>query len=75
MSMHERFAPSEEVAFSATVPSPSQWFALVGARFATWVKNCADYYAAAAAYEHLCRLSDAELKHRALSRDILARDL
>jgi hypothetical protein len=75
MNMHESVAPSEEIAFSAAPPSPSQWFALLGARLATWVKNCADYYAAAAAYEHLSRLSDAELKHRALSRDMLARDL
>jgi hypothetical protein len=39
------------------------------------VRDCADHYAAAAAYEHLSRLSDAELKHRGLSRGILVRDL
>ena len=44
-------------------------------RFAAWVRNCADRYAAAAAYDDLSRLSDMELKHRELSRDILARDL
>jgi hypothetical protein len=75
MSMHESFASSEKVTFAETAPSPSQWLAMLGARFATWAQNCADYYVAAAAYEDLSRLSDAELKHRALSRDILARDL
>jgi hypothetical protein len=39
------------------------------------VKRCADHYASATAYEELSRLSDAELKHRGLTRDILARDL
>jgi hypothetical protein len=75
MNMHESFAASETITFNETAPSPSQSFASLGARFATWVKTCADQYAAAAAYEHLSRLSDTELKHRGLSRDILARDL
>jgi hypothetical protein len=39
------------------------------------MKNCADNYAAATAYDSLSRLSDTQLKHRGLSRDILARDL
>jgi hypothetical protein len=37
--------------------------------------TCADYYAAAARYEELSRLSDGELERRGLSRDRLARDL
>jgi hypothetical protein len=37
--------------------------------------TCADYHAAAARYEELSRLSDAELERRGLSRDRLARDL
>ena len=41
---------------------------------ATWANSCADYYAAAAMYEQLSRLSDAELHRRGLSRDTLARD-
>lgn len=43
--------------------------------FVTWVDNCADYYAAAAIYEQLSRLSNAELHKRGLSRDTLARDV
>jgi hypothetical protein len=44
-------------------------------RLVGWLKARADDYAAAAAYENLSRLSDAELRHRSLSRDVLARDL
>jgi hypothetical protein len=35
----------------------------------------ADHYAAAAMYEQLSRLSDAELQRRGLSRSTLARDV
>jgi hypothetical protein len=48
---------------------------LLWAKFRTWLKGCAEAYAAAAAYENLWRLSDAELRRRSLSRDVLARDL
>jgi hypothetical protein len=37
--------------------------------------TCADYYAAAAMYEQLSALSDAELMRRGLSRATLARDV
>jgi hypothetical protein len=39
------------------------------------VDACADYYAAAALYEQLSKLSDAELARRGLSRATLARDV
>jgi hypothetical protein len=39
-----------------------------------WVEVCADYYAAAALYEQLSALSDAELARRGLSRATLAQD-
>ena len=42
---------------------------------AAWARTCVDYWAAAAAYDDLSRLSDTQLKHRGLSRDIIARDL
>ena len=41
----------------------------------TWRDTCADYYAAAAMYEQLSALSDAELARCGLSRTTLARDL
>jgi hypothetical protein len=40
-----------------------------------WIHTCADYWAAAATYEHLSRLSDADLQRRGLSRTTLARDI
>jgi hypothetical protein len=39
-----------------------------------WINTSADAYAAAALYEHLSRLSDAELRRRGLSRSNLALD-
>jgi hypothetical protein len=49
----------------------SGWLAWIGA----WISACRDYYAAAAAYDELRRLSDAELARRGLNRETLARDL
>jgi hypothetical protein len=40
-----------------------------------WVNCCADYYGAAAMYEQLSKLSDAELRKQGLSRDTLAQDV
>jgi len=48
---------------------------LLGQRIVTWANACADYYAAAALYEHLGKLSDAELQRRGLSRETLAREV
>jgi hypothetical protein len=75
MSVHERFATTEMTISGAGAPPGLSWLGLLGVRLAPWVKACADHYAAAAAYEDLSRLSDTQLKHRGLSRDILARDL
>jgi hypothetical protein len=44
-------------------------------RLLAWVETCADYYVAAAKYEQLSRLSDAELHRRGLCRATLAWDL
>src|SRR5262245_39945766 len=54
---------------------PAVWLRLAGAKLWAWVKNWANDWAAAAAYDDLSRLSDTELKHRSLTRDILSRDL
>ena len=74
MNMHERFSPLDEPTSIARAPGPAAWLTVCALLYA-WAKNWADHWAAAAAYDDLSRLSDAELKHRALSRDILARDL
>ena len=42
---------------------------------AAWTSTCAAYYAAAARYEELSRLADAELRRRDLARETLARDI
>jgi len=42
---------------------------------AAWVGTCVDYYRAAALYDDLSRLSNAELGRRGLSRATLAWDL
>ena len=42
---------------------------------AAWIETCADYYDAAAVYDQLSRLSDAELRRRGLSRTTLARQI
>jgi hypothetical protein len=47
----------------------------LGTRCADWLATAARYYAAAAAYEQLSRLSDAELHRRGFSRASLASDI
>jgi len=47
----------------------------IASRTSAWIETCADYYAAAATYEQLARLSDAELHRRGLSRATLGRDV
>jgi len=42
----------------------SGWFGSLAVRIVAWVTTCADHYHAAALYEELSRLSDAELKRR-----------
>ena len=57
----------------ATVESVQPIYKLVwtiGLRLRACAKTCADYYAAAAMYEHLSALSDAELTRRGLSHDL-----
>jgi hypothetical protein len=44
-------------------------------RIGDYVDAMANYYAAAAIYEQLYRLSNAELRRRGLSRENLARDV
>jgi len=48
--------------------------ALAG-RLVAWCGTCVDYYQAAAFYEELSALSDAELQRRGLSRATLGRDV
>jgi hypothetical protein len=72
--------------FAQSAPAHSVTTDDVGASLATGLKSlcqrvaafattCADKYAAAALYDQLRGLSDAELGNRGLSRDTLARDV
>jgi hypothetical protein len=50
-------------------------FSSIARRIGDYIEVLADYYAAAAMYEQLSRLSGAELQRRGLSRETLARDV
>jgi len=75
MTMHDRLLPAQ------TGPRPASAFPLAGSissagrRIADWLATAADYYTAAAVYEQLSGLSDAELQRRGLSRATLAWDI
>jgi len=55
--------------------SRGQWAQSVYRSVSIWVETCVEYYEAAAMYEDLRRLSDAELRRCGLSRETLARDV
>ena len=74
MNTQEIVASAEEMMSPATVAVSPLW-AVWRASLAAWLNRCADRWAAVAAYEELSRLSDAQLEHRGLRRDTLARDL
>ena len=54
--------------FKARIASMAKWIG-------DYIETMAEYYAAAAMYEQLSKLSDAELQRRGLSRHTLARDV
>lgn len=60
---------------AASAPSLAGAARKVVQRVVQAIETCADYAAAAALYEHLSHLSDAELKRRGLSRESLGRDV
>ena len=74
MAIHDQILPKE--AFEFREPTSSlQLDQIRRLQIVMWVETCADYYAAAAMYEQLSGLSDAELMHRGLSRGTLAHDI
>src|SRR5262245_5230927 len=74
MTTHDQILPTKALAARPTM-TLSDWIRCVGWRIMTWVDTCADHYAAAAMYEQLSALSDAELMRRWLSRATLAHDV
>jgi hypothetical protein len=75
VDMHGRSLDPEGTTLAATALDRSSWPRSPRAWLATWAKNFGDQYAVAVAYDALSHLSDTALKHRGLSRDILARDV
>jgi hypothetical protein len=51
------------------------WVRELRRSLAAWAATCAAYYAAAARYQDLSRLANAELRRRGLTRGTLARDV
>jgi hypothetical protein len=74
MTVHDRLFASEVLAANKPSAPLVSWISSIVWRLMAWVETCADYYAAAAVYEQLSGLSDAELARRGLSRATLAHD-
>jgi hypothetical protein len=75
MATSDQLFGSDIVAAGASTDALSKWTRSLGLSLGEWIDTCAHYYAAAAMYEQLSGLSDAELTRRGLSRATLARDL
>jgi hypothetical protein len=75
MALYEQITENEVASSSEPASSPSSLIKSIGRRIVMWASTCADYWAAAALYDELRGLSDAELQRRGLSRDTLARDV
>jgi hypothetical protein len=75
MTTHSQILSADPIVAGRLAGSFPNWIRSLGQRITTWVDTCADYYAAAAMYEELSKLSDAELMRRGLSRAALARDV
>ena len=56
-------------------PSRASRLGPLAAYLVAWCQTCTDYYKAAALYEKLSALSDAELQSRGLSRATLAQHI
>ena len=75
MTLHAQTFGHEAAATQAATEAAQSLSCSVKAvykRIAVWVQTCADYWAAAALYDSLRGLSNAELHKRGLSRDTLA---
>jgi hypothetical protein len=75
MTIREQIFSNAALATDKQAGSLAGWIKSIGGRIVTWADTCADYYAAAALYEQLSALSDAELMRRGLSRATLAHDV
>ena len=74
MTQHQPLLPARAARCNELRPQVFEVISSLGTRIARWITTAADYYSAAAVYEQLSQLSDAELQRRGLSRATLARD-
>lgn len=70
-----KYLPAETAPLSTSRSPLTRRISSIGTWIGDWIDTMSDYYAAAAMYGQLSRLSDAELRRRGLSRASLARDI
>jgi hypothetical protein len=75
MTTQAKHSPSDTELLETSQPSLRVRFGAFKTHVAAWIETCAAYYEAAALYDQLAGLSDAELHRRGLSRESLARDV
>jgi hypothetical protein len=75
MTIHDLLLPASAALGEPSRSALANRVSALGARVADWLATAANYYAAAAVYEQLSRLSDSELRRRELSRATLASDI
>jgi hypothetical protein len=75
MALSEQVSGIDAVLPTETTDPLSSSIKSLAQRITRWASACADYYEAAALYDQLSRLSNAELHRRGLSRETLARDV
>jgi hypothetical protein len=75
MSTQARHPPSESELLEASRLSLTARLGALKAYLAELMESCMAYYEAAALYDQLSGLSNAELHRRGLSRETLARDV
>jgi hypothetical protein len=72
MTTHDQVLASGALPAGEAAAPPSRWIKSFRMTLVTWAGSCANYWTAAAMYEQLSALSDAELARRGLSRATLA---
>ena len=75
MTTQAGHSPSDTELLETSQPSLGTRFGAFKAHVAAWIQTCVAYYEAAALYDQLSGLSNAELHRHGLSRETLARDV
>ena len=75
MTAQAKHSPSNSELLETSRRSLGARFGAFKTNLAAWIETCVAYYEAAALYDQLSGLSNAELHRRGLSRETLARDI